>query len=54
MMMNLIILRKKWSSQNRTGRTGSAATVLHVRCLFLLNYNVKHIMKILHIKQIVQ
>ena len=26
MMMNLIILRKKWSGQNRTGRTGSAAT----------------------------
>ena len=26
MMMNLIFLRKKWSGQNRTGRTGSAAT----------------------------
>ena len=26
MIMNLIILRKKWSGQNRTGRTGSAST----------------------------
>ena len=28
MMMNLIILRKKWSGQNWTGRTSFAATAL--------------------------
>ena len=40
MMMNLIILRKKWSGQNRTGRTGSAATVhCRVRLLSACSYH---------------
>ena len=38
MIMNLIIMRKKWSSQNRTDRTGSAATDIIYIYLYLPAY----------------